>query len=150
MDELLHAGFTRQRISVTSATNTENDVAHEDVNSVAPAGSHTRMAMIIGGAIGCVLAAATVVIGAALTGGIGPSNVGLLLSAAAVGAVAGTFVGAMMSRGYEPEVADYHDQALRKGQFLVSVEESEGGPPLASADAVFQRAGVRSLPMHKG
>ncbi len=148
--DLLQAGFEKERISVVSAQPVPPHAAHEDVRNVAPAGAHTRKAIVIGAASGCVLASAAVALGAALTGGFGPTAIGPLLGAAVVGAVAGGFVGAMMTRGYEPEISDYFDQALRKGQYLVSVEEREGGPPLSSADAVFRRAGVKSLPMRKG
>lgn len=148
--DLLQAGFQKEWISVVSAKPVPHHAAHEDVRYVAPAGAHTRRAIVIGVAIGCVLGSAAVAIIGALTGGLGPTVIGPLLSAAAVGAVAGGFVAAMMTRGYEPEIADYFDQALRKGEFLVSVEERVGGPPLTSADAVFRRAGVESLPLRKG
>lgn len=147
---LLAAGFAKQWISVVSASPFPHHAGHVDVQSVAPAGAHTGGAVAVGGTIGSLLGGLTAALGLATTGGLGLVVVGPLIGAAAAGGLAGGFVGAMMTRGFEPEIADYYDQALHKGQFLVSVEDSDGGPPLASADAVFEGAGVDSLPLRKG
>jgi hypothetical protein len=147
---LLEAGFRKERISVVSARPIAQRADHVEVGNEPPAGAHTAGAVAAGGAIGSVLGGLTVAIGVAATGGLGLLAVGPLLGAAATGGVFGSFVGAMLTRGFEEEVANYYDQALTKGQYLVSVEREEGGPPLEAADAVFQRAGVASLPMRKG
>jgi hypothetical protein len=60
------------------------------------------------------------------------------------------FVGAMMTRGFEPEIADFYDQALTKGQYLVAVEDVAEGPSMDSAEAVFQSAGATPMAMSKG
>jgi hypothetical protein len=147
---LLDAGFPKDKISVVSSRTVPHHAEHEDVETVEPAGSHTGGAVAMGGAIGSVLGGLTAAVGVLATGGMGLVVVGPLLAAAATGGVAGGFVGAMMTRGLEPEIANFYDQALQKGQFLVAVEASEDGPPLESAEAVFQRAGAVSVPMRKG
>lgn len=150
--ELLEAGFAKERISVVSARPMAQRADHAKVDNEPPAGAHTAGAIAAGGAIGSVLGGLTVAVGVAATGGLGLLAVGPLLGAAATGGVFGSFVGAMLTRGLEEETANYFDQALSKGQYLVAVEqvEGEGGPPLEAADAVFQRAGVVSLPLRKG
>lgn len=147
---LLEAGFSREHISVVSARPMAQRADHAPVGNEPPAGAHTAGAIAAGGAIGSVLGGMTVVVGVAATGGLGLLAVGPLIGAAATGGVFGSFVGAMLTRGLEEEVANYYDQALTKGQFLVSVERGQGGPPLDLADAVFQSAGVLPLPMRKG
>jgi hypothetical protein len=149
---LLAAGFAKERISVVSARPMAQRADHPKVDNEPPAGAHTAGAIAAGGAIGSVLGGLTVVVGVAATGGLGLLAVGPLLGAAATGGVFGSFVGAMLTRGLEEETANYFDQALTQGQYLVSVEhvEGEGAPPLEAADAVFQRAGVVSLPLRKG
>jgi hypothetical protein len=147
---LLAAGFHKDKISVVTSRSFPQHAEHEDVESVDPAGSHTGGAVALGGAIGSVLGGLTAAVGVVATGGVGLLIVGPLIMGAATGGVAGGFVGAMMTRGFEPEIADYYDQALQKGQFLVAVEASDDGPPLESAEAVFERSGAVSIPMYKG
>lgn len=147
---LLEAGFAKERISVVSARPFPHHVEHDDVVNVAPAGSHTGTAVAIGGTIGTVLGGLVALVGVAATGGMGLMIVGPLLAAATTGGVTGGFIGAMMTRGLEPEIANFYDQALSKGQYLVAVEDGTEGPRLDSADAVFERAGALSMPMRKG
>lgn len=147
---LLAAGFSKDKISVVSSRPAVHHVEHEDVASVAPSGSHTGGAIALGGTIGSVLGGLATVVGVAATGGIGLIVVGPLLAAAAAGGVAGGFVGAMMTRGFEPAIADFYDQALSKGQYLVAVEDGAEGPRLDSADAVFEHAGAMPMAMSKG
>jgi hypothetical protein len=147
---LIAAGFSKEKISVVSSRPVEQPVEHEDVVTVEPSGSHTGGAVVLGGSIGTVLGGLATVVGVAATGGIGLVVVGPLLAAAAAGGVAGGFVGAMMSRGFEPEIADFYDQALSKGQYLVAVEDVAEGPGLESAEAVFESAGATPMAMGKG
>jgi hypothetical protein len=150
VSDLLSAGFAKERISVVSARPTPPHAEHEGVETVAPAGSHTAEGIAVGGTIGSVLGGLAAAAGVVATGGMGLMIVGPLLAASAVGGVAGGFVGAMMTRGFEPEIANFYDQALTKGQYLVAVEEDVAGPSLEVADAVFENVGADSMPMRKG
>jgi hypothetical protein len=72
------------------------------------------------------------------------------LLGAAGGGVVGGFIGAMSTRGFEPEIADFYDQALRRGSILVSVEsEHENDLRLVQAERILESAGAEpmSLPM---
>lgn len=147
---LLEAGFSKEKISVVSSRPIPHHTGHEDVTNLAPSGSHTAGGVALGGAIGSVLGGVVAAVGVGATGGMGLMIVGPLLAATTVGGVTGGFVGAMLTRGFEPAIADYYDQALNKGQYVVAVEEGAEGPRLESADVVFERAGGASMPIRKG
>ena len=76
--------------------------------------------------VGGLLGGLAAVVGIAVTGGMGLFAVGPLLGATATGGVAGAFVGAMLTRGFEPEIANFYDQALQKGQILVAADTRQG------------------------
>lgn len=147
---LLDAGFPRESLSVVCPQCEAGDLGGTE--QVPPAGSETLVAAGSGGAIGAVLGGLTAAMGVAATGGTGLFVVGPLLGGAAAGGVVGSFVGAMGSRGVEPEIADYYDQALAKGSVLVAVESSSGsgGPTLEEAERVLLEAGAEPIELPKG
>lgn len=147
---LLAAGFSKDWISVVSTLPFTHHPDHADVQTVRPSGAHTRGAVALGGTIGIVLGGVAALIGVATTGGAGLVAFGPLLGGAAAGGLSGGFLGAMMTRGFEPAIADFFDQALNRGQYLVAVEASRGSPQLEVAEAVFERSGVSSVPLSKG
>lgn len=145
---LLAAGFSKRRISVVCSDEaTERhfgEYRHDE-----PAGTTTSKTATAGGIVGG-LAGGLVGVVAATTNM--PET--LLLESLFVGAGAtfGTFVGAMMSRGMEREVANYYDQALRRGQILVAAEFVEGDDPslLERAERVFEDVGAKPEPLPAG
>jgi hypothetical protein len=57
----------------------------------------------------------------------------------------------MTSRGFESEITNFYDQALRKGSILVAVERPSGDDPLLTeAERVFARLGAEPIPLPKG
>lgn len=136
---LKDAGFDAERISVVCSEDVSSSFDEDEVDVQEPAGSHTPEAAAAGGAIGAVLGGATVGVGLATTGGAALLVAGPLLGAAA-GAVGGSFVGAMSTRGFEPAIADYYDQALEDGLILVAVED-EDAERLARAEEALAEAG---------
>lgn len=145
---LLGAGFTKDEITVISS-----DPAKEapfQQFEADPAGSHTREAAVTGGAIGAVLGGMTALTGIVATGGIG------LLAAGAIGAWAGGafggLVGAMITRGFEKETADFYDQAVCCGKILVAVEDhgTDHQERLARASRILSEAGAEPLPLKEG
>jgi hypothetical protein len=147
---LLDAGFSREAISVICPTCSADQF--EDVEREAPAGAHTPKAAATGGAIGGTLGGLTAAAGILASGGTALLVVGPLLAATAVGAVAGAFIGAMSTRGFEPEIADFYDQALRKGQILVAVDTQYDpkGPDKAVAERVLSQTGALSVSLPRG
>ena len=68
------------------------------------------------------------------------------------GAVWGSFIGAMMTRGIEKEAANFYDQEVQRGKLLVTVDECprEGGPTLEDAERVLGEAGAAPIPLSEG
>jgi hypothetical protein len=115
-----------------------------------PAGATTAGKAAAGAVIGGFAAGLVAVTGVVATGGLGLFVVGPLF--AGTGAAVGTFVGAMMSRGVEHEVADYYDQALPRGEILVAAEIAGGGDVtmLERAEAVFRSVRARPIALTQG
>jgi hypothetical protein len=72
--------------------------------------------------------------------------------AAAAGGVAGGFVGAMMTRGFEKELANFYQQAVLEGRILVAAEDKSpyAQESLARATRVLAEAGAQPLPLDEG
>lgn len=147
---LQDAGFRRQEITVICpAPLHERFVRFHEVES---AGARSALAAAEGGAVGALFAGVVTMTVLVTTGGAALAVVGPLLAAVEGGAIAGGFVGAMMTRGAEPEVADAYDQALEDGRILVAVEVH--GPTakerLARADRAMTAAGAHILSLVAG
>jgi hypothetical protein len=149
--DLLAAGFTKEQITVICSDETKERYFREFEHQE-PAGASTQEAAATGGAVGAA-------IGGIATGAIGLATGGLpLLVAGGIGLMAGAvwggFLGAMMTRGLEKEVADFYDQAVQDGKLLVAVEvdDDEAGisPSLATAERILAAAGAEPLPLREG
>jgi hypothetical protein len=126
VERLLHEGFAKESITVIAPARKRDPQA--DVQRTAPAGARTPAAAASGGVIGAALGGLIALAGIATTGGLSLLMVGPLIAGAGGGAVAGGFIGAMMTRGFEKEVANFYDQAVESGKVLVSVEDSSADP----------------------
>jgi hypothetical protein len=147
--DLVAAGFPKERITVICPTCTKEK--YEDYHKQEPAGAHTVTGVATGGGIGALLGGLVAAAAMAASGGTALLIAGQMFAGSGVGAVVGGFVGAMMTRGMEPEVADYYDQALQKGQILVAVELSDEvtAQQLAEADRIFAAAGAEPVTLKK-
>jgi hypothetical protein len=142
---LLDAGFSPQQISVICSD--ESKRRHfAGLHEEEPSGSHTAEAAAAGGAIGLSLGGLAALGGVVATGGVGLAAAGAILGAG----VAGSFIGAMLTRGVEPEAADFYDQQLRRGQILVVVEDEPGSARFAEADRIFRDAGAIPFSLREG
>jgi hypothetical protein len=147
---LQEAGFTTEEISVVCSDEARRELFGEFQHE-RPSGSSTPRRAAAGGvagtAVGALLAAATVV----ATGGLSLLVVGPIVG---TGAVFGTFVGAMTSRGVENELADYYDQAVRRGKLLVAAEpdasRDDHAARLATAERVLEAAGAEPVALPEG
>jgi hypothetical protein len=146
---LLAAGFDRGSIRVVSKHADLRANAAGWVNRIASSGAHTPRALVIGALAGGVLAALIATVWFAPTEGEGLIVAGAWFASALGGGLAGAYIGAMMTRGFEPAIADFHDQAMGASQVLVAVNEREGGPPLALAVSVLERLGATALWMRR-
>ncbi len=147
--ELLAVGFTHDEISVLCSD--AHKTAHfHDVQTPARAGSHTTKGILTGTAVGAAVGGLALAVSAIVTGGAS-----LLIGGGALiagGALAGSFTGAMASRGFEPEMVNYYDQAVRRGKLLVAVEipGDNNEARLAQAQRILERGGAESMPSVEG
>ncbi len=117
---LLEAGFTTEQITVICSDEAKErhfrEFEHEE-----PAGEHADRGVAAGVTIGAVAGGLT-----AIAVGAASGAVPLVIAGAAGlsgGSALGGFVGAMLTRGREKEPANFYDQALRRGEILVAVED---------------------------
>ena len=123
---LLDAGFTKEQITVICSDEAKErhfrQFEHED-----PAGDHADAGVAAGVTIGAVAGGLTAIAMGAATGAVP-----LILAGAAGlsgGSALGAYVGAMATRGGEKEPSNFYDQAIRRGDILVAVEDrSEAAP----------------------
>jgi len=146
---LLAAGFDREHITVVTSDPRKAAFFHEFEHQE-PAGVNTPAAMAAGGAIGAT-------IGSVATGAVGVATGGIPLIVAGgiglmAGAVWGSFIGAMLTRGIEKEAANFYDQEVQRGRLLVTVDECprENGPTLLDAERILADAGAAPLPLPEG
>jgi outer membrane lipoprotein SlyB len=142
---LLAAGFHKDHISVvTSDKSKEQQLQRVDAQPVP--GENTPEAIVAGSFVGATVGGLMLAATAFVTGGVSLVAAGPVLAG---GALVGSFAGAMMTRGFEKEAANYYDQAVQKGKILVSVED-HGGDKLAEAERIFAEAGAESVPLVEG
>ena len=142
VEALLRAGFDKDRITVVCPK--ECRAHYADLNVTAPAGEHTPQALLAGGTIGAVLGGLVAAAGLTAMGGV-PLLVAGTLFGGATGAVAGGFLGAMTTRGMEPEIADHYDQALQRGKVLVAVDDGREPARRSVAQRLLRAAGAEPI-----
>jgi hypothetical protein len=149
VQELVDAGFPKQQITVICPSCTHEK--YQDFHKSEPAGSHAGASAAAGGAVGALLGGLVAVAGVVASGGTALLVAGPLLAGSGGGALFGGFVGAMMSRGMDREVADFYDQALQKNQILVAVELTKDvtAEQLATADRIFALSGTEHVTLRK-
>ncbi len=140
---LLVQGFTNEQITVIHPS--AQPPVHPEVDETRPTSEDAPVGAAVGGTLGALLSGAAALVGIAATGGVGLVVIGPFLGATAAGAAVGGFVGAMVSRGVKPDLADYYDAALRRGSILVAAEH-EDPAMLAAAEEVLLAAGVEPVP----
>jgi hypothetical protein len=147
--DLLEAGFSANQITVMCSDETKERhfraFEHQPV-----AGTTTPATAAAGGAIGAALGGLGVIASAISTGGMALWAAGPI--SAWAGGVVGGLVGAMMSRGFEKELANYYQQSILDGKILVAAEDT--GPNqrqmLAKAARILSQAGAEPMPLREG
>jgi hypothetical protein len=153
---LLDAGIAVGQISVV-CSDPAKEARFREFEHSSPAGSATPGAAAAGAMVGAVAGGILGVAGGIL-GMAGDAAAGGAIFAVVepivigTGAAFGGYVGAMMSRGVEHEVANYYDQAMRRGDILVAADVGEDGDPslLDRAERVFTELGANSVALHEG
>jgi hypothetical protein len=148
IDGLLAAGIPKNEISVICSDQTREAFFKEFPNPPLPT-DHLPAAVATGGSVGAVIGG-LVGLGALTATGIGVAVAGPLLVALGGGAMAGSLIGAMSTRGFTKEMADFYDQAVTRGKILVAVEDDrDNTPKLTTVELVFAKAGAEPLPLTK-
>jgi hypothetical protein len=147
--QLRAAGFSQKEITVVCNDETKERYfrAFEHQKQ---AGANTPAAAAAGGAIGATLFGLTAVAAGAATGGVPLAIAGGW--AALTGGLAGSFLGAMLTRGFEKEAANYYDQAVAGGKILVAVEVhgDDAQRRLAKAQHILEQSGAEPVPLPEG
>lgn len=149
VSKLLEAGFTRDQITVLCSDETREQYFRQFEHQQ-PAGTKTPAAAAIGGTVGAAIGGISTV-----AAGIGGDAVGLIAAGGAgawTGGILGGFLGAMMTRGTEKELADYYDQAVVDGKIVVAAEDhtAESQGRLARASEILTQAGAEPVPLAEG
>lgn len=146
---LLAAGFDKDHITVI-CSNLAIEQHFDAFEHEHLAGADTPLAATAGGGIGGISAllggAATMMLmgaGSAALIAIGP-----LL--AVTGAIVGSFVGAMTTRGMDRELVNFYEQAVTQGSILVAAESHSPEPStkLAEARRILMKAGAQPVRLH--
>lgn len=149
VQSLLDAGFTAEQITVVCSDELK-ERHFRAFEHTEPAGTNTPAAAAVGSAVGAAVV------------GVTTATLGSLLSldaAAAMGGaglwtgtIFGGFVGAMLSRGTENELADFYSQAVQQGRILVAAEShgDNAEAELARAAAILAEKGAEPLPLVEG
>lgn len=144
LSSLQQAGFGENELSVLCSNETQ--AKHFPPSLVDGEDGDTAKASAAGSVIGALLAGAGVgVAGLATTAGLPVIAIGAM-GAAMAGGVAGGLTGAMAERGFEPQSADYFDQAVTEGKILISVESENSDPArLKLANEILRDAGAEPI-----
>jgi hypothetical protein len=145
---LLEVGFSAEEITVICSDETKERHFREFEHQH-PAGKHTPLAAAAGGALGASLGGVTLAAGLA-TGGVPLIIVGG--AGMMTGGLLGGFLGAMLTRGVEKEVANFYDQEVTDGNLLVAVEchRPDAEVLLVRAEHILSEAGAEPLPLPEG
>lgn len=148
--KLLAAGFTHDEITIVCSDRAKQD-HFRDLALQSPAGKSLSASAAAGGMTGATLGGlATAAIGLA-TGILPVAIIGT--AGALTGGVVGGLLGALLTRGGEPESADFYDQAVQNGKLLVVVEKkvsANSANQLEAAARIFAQSGTRPLPLPEG
>jgi len=149
VQRLLAAGFSKEEITVICSDEAVEKhfrrYEHQDpagaltANTVAKG---TTVGAAVGGLVGIAVGAATGTVPLLIAGAAGLSG----------GSAMGGFLGAMLTRGEEKELANFYDQAVRGGRILIGVEVHgpNSQPRLDKAAKIIADGGAEAVPLPEG
>lgn len=147
--KLLAAGFSKQQITVVCSDETREEYFMEYEHQQ-PAGTTTPAAAAVGGTVGAAVGGL-----ATVASGVATDAVALIAAGGAgawTGGVLGTFLGAMMMRGQDKELANFYNQAVVGGNLVVAAEDhsDDADSRLATASKILADAGAEPLGLPEG
>jgi len=146
---LQRAGFSKDQLAVVCSNEAKKE-HFSDLQTPPTGASYTPPAIVTGGLLGATIGGLVLGATSLVTGGASLLAAGTVLIGG--GAIAGSFTGAMATRGIQKEIADYYDQSVRLGKILVAVEvHGEGSAAkLARAEQVLAEAGAEPVALVEG
>jgi hypothetical protein len=147
VEKLLDAGFTVHQITVICSEETKQRYFREFEHQE-PAGYYTPASAVAGGTLGALLGGAAAIAGTVATGGVALVAAGGL--AVWSGAIVGSLVGAMMTRGFEHELANHYDQAVVDGKILVAAQVDHHPEMLRKAEQILTSEAAVAMPLREG
>jgi len=150
VDELAEHGFTAEQITVV-CSDREVERQFRRFEHQEPAGYYSRSA-VVGGAVFGASFGIVIAIVMAIVAEAGAFVLGLMMLCGMTGAVFGGFLGEMMTRGLERELANFYDQEVQPGDILVAAEDhgERAVQHLEEAEYVFEHAGVKPIKLCEG
>jgi len=147
--ELLVAGFAKRQITVV-CSDPEKEAHFREFERQEPAGYYTPKAVAGGAVTGALLALIMALVVLASLGQVEALVAGLLL--VPFGGIAGGFIGAMLTRNAEKELANFYDQGVEPGSIVVAAEDhsEQAATTLPQAERILVREGVRPLELPEG
>jgi hypothetical protein len=149
VQRLLASGFSKEEITVICSDEAVEKhfrrYEHQDQAGTAAPNTvvtGTTVGAAVGGLAGIAIGAATGSVPLLIAGAAGLSG----------GSAMGGFLGAMLTRGEEKELANYYDQAVRGGRILVGVEVHGPDAPvrLQKAAKIIADSGAEPVPLPEG
>lgn len=146
VDALRDAGFTDSEISVICSDETKSK-HFQELSEDGTVGEKADTAMNIAGASLLGLSGAAV-LATLLSGGAAIFVIGAFSGLAA----GGTFAALMSTRGLGSEATDFYEQALQRGDLMVTVHIDDENPEqrLAEAGRILSQAGGDSFALPEG
>lgn len=151
VQHLLEAGWRKKQLAVLCSDAHKEKFFRDLPHPGGISGEYTPKAVVTGGVIGATIGGLVLAATSLATGGA------VLLAAGSVliggGAIAGSFTGAMSTRGFKKEYVDYYDQAVQKGKILIAVEDhgENSEPRLAEAERILAEHGAEvGVPLMEG
>lgn len=148
---LIDAGIPAGKLTVVCSD--ELAEHFRDYNRQLPAGSRTFIFSTTGAVVGAAIGGGGAAIGNAWIAQVPiAAAIGIVVAAIVVGGMVGGFIGAMVTRGTEKELANFHAEGLSDGKIVVAVEDPglERKDLLQRAAAIFDNAGVASQSLPQG
>ena len=150
VEQLKQHGFTDEQITVVCSDQAKERhfraYEHQE-----PAGFYSLRAVAGGAAIGGILG---IIIGivTAVAADAGVFVLSLAMFCGLAGAVLGGFLGEMMTRGLEKELADFYDQEIQRGDILVAAEDhdQQAAQHLEETEQILEHAGTKPIKLAEG
>ncbi len=148
--QLEACGFTADEITVVCSDQTI-EARFRRYEHQEPAGFYSRQAVTAGAVAGALLGGSIALVMMIFAGG-GALLLALTGLCMLTGGLVGGFLGEMVTRAAEGELANFYSDEVQPGEILVAAEGHHGraAQALEEAEHIFERAGAKPLQLSQG